>query len=204
MALNWTMLSPARSPIPLPDELTIRTLNSGVELTLLVPDAPPSGSSSSGGSGGTKKMKEMGRLWLTDQRLIFITDCKDDGPSINTPKDPPTKPSSNSSFESLTVPLTSLLSTKFEQPLLGQNYLVIEIQPAPGGSLTAGTKAEVRLKDKGLFEFVSALEKTRERTIYMKRQAADDDEGLPVYTSGDVGPSYASRIPDDAPPSYDA
>ena len=81
-------------------------------------------------------------------------------------------------FESLSVPLTAILSTKFEQPFFGQNFLVVEIKPAPEGGLTAGTKAEIRLKDKGLFEFVGILEKTRERAIYMKRASADEEEGL--------------------------
>lgn len=75
MSMNWAMLSPDRSPIPLPDELIIRTIDSGVELSLTVPDAPPSGSSASGGSGGTKKFKEIGRLWLTDQRVRALLEC---------------------------------------------------------------------------------------------------------------------------------
>jgi hypothetical protein len=36
-----------------------------------------------------------------------------------------------------------------------------------------------------MFEFVSLLEKTRERAIYMRRQMAEDEEGLREY------PSYA-------------
>lgn len=45
--------------------------------------------------------------------------------------------------------------------------------------MNEGTKAEVRFKDRAMFEFVSLLEKTRERAIYMRRQAADEaDEGL--------------------------
>lgn len=63
------MLSPDRAPIPLPDELIIRTVDSGVEFNVIIPNAPPTGAASSGGSGGTKKMKEQGRLFLTDQRV---------------------------------------------------------------------------------------------------------------------------------------
>ena len=81
-------------------------------------------------------------------------------------------------LDSLSVPLPSILSTKFEQPFLGANYLSIDINPTPGGGLTEGSKAEIRLKDKGLFEFVSSLEKTRERAIYMRRSSADEEEGL--------------------------
>jgi WW domain-binding protein 2 len=82
-------------------------------------------------------------------------------------------------LESLSIPLISLLSTKFQQPLLGANYLEIEIAPSPGGGLTNGTKAEVRLKDQGLFGFASALDKSRERAIEASRNRAEEEgEGL--------------------------
>ena len=75
MALNCAMLSPARAPIPLPNELTIKEVNGGVELSLVVPDAPPTGGASAGGSGGAKKMKDTGKLWLTDQRVRACHSC---------------------------------------------------------------------------------------------------------------------------------
>lgn len=74
--------------------------------------------------------------------------------------------------------MTAILSTKFEQPFFGANFLVVDIRPSPGGGLTEGSKAEIRFKDKGLFEFVSSLEKTRERAIYMRRSSCDEEEGL--------------------------
>ena len=69
MALNWAMLNPDGSPVPLPSERTISSINSGVELILNIPDTPPSSSASAGGSGGSKKLGDAGRLWLTDQRV---------------------------------------------------------------------------------------------------------------------------------------
>lgn len=66
------MLNPARAPIPLPHELTIKTLESGVELTLIIPNASSAGISS-GGSGGSTNLKELGRIWLTDQRVRSCT-----------------------------------------------------------------------------------------------------------------------------------
>jgi hypothetical protein len=70
MALNWTMLSEGtRTPVPLPHEMTIVTVESGGELSLTIPDAPPAGSSSSGGSGGARKLKATGRFWVTDHRV---------------------------------------------------------------------------------------------------------------------------------------
>jgi hypothetical protein len=69
MALNWTMLNPNRSPIPLPNEQAIITVSSGAELSLTVPDTPPTQSASAGGSGGAKNLKGSGGVWLTDQRV---------------------------------------------------------------------------------------------------------------------------------------
>ncbi|KDR84322.1 hypothetical protein GALMADRAFT_205992 [Galerina marginata CBS 339.88] len=186
MALNWAMLNANRSPVPLPNEMTITTVDSGVDISLSIPDAPPSGSSSSGGSGGAKKLKASGKLWLTDQRFLFATDT-------------------GSSFESLSVPLHSILMTKFEQPTFGANYLTFEVKPSPEGGLTNGTHAEVRFKERAMFEFVSLLEKARERAIYMKRQVAEEEEGLPTYTmpAESSSVSMVGGVPVENPPSYD-
>ncbi|KAF8687551.1 hypothetical protein AX14_003648 [Amanita brunnescens Koide BX004] len=190
MALNWTMLKPDRSPMPLPNEMNIITVNSGVDITLIIPHGPSSSTSSSGvPAADAKRLKAIGRFWLTDQRLIFTS---------STP---------NNTFDSLSVPLPSILCTRFEQPTFGSNYLTFEVKPSPGGELTEGTTVMVRFKDRAMFEFVSLLEKTRERAIYMKRQAREEEEeGLPSYT----GPAESSHsvtmigsIPVDNPPGYD-
>ncbi|KAI0337902.1 hypothetical protein BDW22DRAFT_1363472 [Trametopsis cervina] len=191
MALNWAMLDASRSPVPLPHELIIRIVPAA-DLSLSIPNAPPTATSTAGGSGGEKKLSSSGRIWLTDQRLVFV--------AHNAP------PTAVAGLDSLSIPLATILSTKFEQPFFGQNFLVLEIKPVAEGGLTNGTKAEIRLNDKGLFEFVGVLEKTRERAIYMKRAGADEEEGLPGYStpSTTAGPSAATIIPDEAPPGYDA
>ncbi|KAG5728829.1 UPF0664 stress-induced protein C29B12.11c, partial [Termitomyces sp. T112] len=129
MALDWTMLNPNGSPVPLPNEMTITTVDSGVDLSLMIPDSEPTGNDNAGGSGGSRKLKALGKIWLTDQRFIFTSD-------------------SNSSFESLSVPLYSILSTKFEQPTFSSNYLSFEIKPSAQGGLNPGTSAEMRFKDR--------------------------------------------------------
>ena len=68
MALNWTMMDEGRNPVPLPYEMIIKSIE-GAELSITIPDAPPSGSTTSGGSGVTKKPRSAGRMWLTDQRV---------------------------------------------------------------------------------------------------------------------------------------
>ncbi|KAI5117876.1 hypothetical protein M0805_006578 [Coniferiporia weirii] len=197
MALNWTMLSRDRSPVPLPNETTIMTVDDGAEITLSIPSNTPLPQGATPGDSGTaKRLKAIGRMYLTDQRLIFIA------------------PTFNATFDSLSVPLASVLSTSFEQPLFGSNYLTFDIKPSPDGGLTSGTKAEIRLKDRGLFQFVSLLEKSRERAIYMKRQADSDADTLPLYDSRSAErtpePMVASSsqavqgTPGDAPPGYEA
>lgn len=72
MALNWTMLNSNRSPVPLPNEMTITTVDA-VDLSLTIPDAPPTSSLNSGGSGGSKKLKSTGKVYLTDQRVRALS-----------------------------------------------------------------------------------------------------------------------------------
>ena len=63
------MLTADRKPVPLPHEMFVKTIEIGPEVTIIIPNAPPTGSTASGGSGGEKRLKESGRMWLTDQRV---------------------------------------------------------------------------------------------------------------------------------------
>ncbi|KAJ7762763.1 hypothetical protein DFH07DRAFT_813370 [Mycena maculata] len=171
----------------------ITTVDSGVEMILRVPDAPPSDGASAGGSGGSKTLKATGKILVTEQKFIFFS---------TNPGDLALEP-----FKSLSVPLPSILSTKFEQPTFAANYFTFEIKPTPDGRLTKGTTAEVRFNGP-MLQFVGTLEKARERAIYMKRQQVENEEGLPVYTSPAEGSSTSSAgvntVPADDPPGYEA
>jgi len=188
-AINWTMLDSSKTPVLLPDESNVMEINDGVELTLLVPHAAPSSSSGIGGSG--EQLKEMGRLWLTDHRLIFLSH------------------SSRPSFETFNAQLHGILSTQFAQPYFGANHLIMELKPAPEGGLTEGTKAEIRFKDRGMFEFINVLDKSRERAVYRKRTAMMEDD-LPVYTTASSSNQPVSMtggpspLGDELPPGYEA
>jgi len=74
MALNWTMLHPNRTPVPLPNEMTITTVDSGVELTLTIPQSVSSSSSSTAGSAVSEKQTATGKAYLTDQRVRRYTE----------------------------------------------------------------------------------------------------------------------------------
>lgn len=101
-----------------------------------------------------------------DPQLIFVSESDSGSTGLNT----------------LTIPLLSILTTKFEQPPFSLNYLRIEIRPSPDGGLTSGTMLEIQLKNQALFQFVSLLEKTRERAGYMQRQMKDEEESLRKMT----------------------
>ena len=72
MALNWTMLDATRAPVPLAHESTIMTVDDGAELILTIPDVPPAPGATAGGSGGSKRLKGMGKIYLTDQRVCYV------------------------------------------------------------------------------------------------------------------------------------
>ncbi|KAG6329118.1 hypothetical protein ID866_9970 [Astraeus odoratus] len=181
MALNWVMFDSIRNPVPLQDESTITTLDA--ECTLIIPDT-------TGNSGGAShsKIKESGKMYLTSKRLVFASQS--------------TSSKAKASFESLSIPLDSILSSNFEQPFFGANYLVLGVKPSPGGGLANGTTLEIRSLNSGLFAFVSLLEKTREKAIYMRRHSVDDEENLPAYSSS--GTAGGSSQYEDMPPGYDA
>ena len=71
-----------------------------------------------------------------------------------------------------------MISTSFQQPVLGSNFIAMSISPSPEGGLTNGTKAEVRCSGR-LFEFAAALDKTRERAVEaMSNQDPELEDGL--------------------------
>ncbi|GJJ07070.1 hypothetical protein Clacol_001269 [Clathrus columnatus] len=183
MALNWTMIDESRRYVPLQDERNVMNVDQA-ELLLIVPGEV-------GGASNPKRLKENGSIWLTDQRLIFVKTGSGD-----------------SLIDTLSVPLLSVLSTSFVQPTFAANYLAIDIRPSVGGGLTEGTKAEIRFKDHPMFGFVSALDKLRERAVFMKRESAYLGEDLPMYSSqaasGANSPRASTIAPVEPPPGYDA
>lgn len=59
------MLDDQHNPVPLPGEEHIMNIDQGVEITLLVPHSR----SASGSSGSGERLREMGKLQLTDKRV---------------------------------------------------------------------------------------------------------------------------------------
>jgi len=192
-SIDWTMLDDNRDPVPLPGEESVMDIDHGVEMTLLIPDSRPSGGI--GGSG--ERLRETGKLWLTDKRLIFQT----------------TKTSKNltPSFNTFSVLLHGILSTQFVQPTFAANYLIMDLKPAPGGGLGDGSKCELRFKDQPMLPFINVLDKSRERAVYRRRDAMFEDD-LPTYSSSATPqpgesaspPAVSSTQATEPPPGYDA
>ncbi|KDQ15347.1 hypothetical protein BOTBODRAFT_78212, partial [Botryobasidium botryosum FD-172 SS1] len=155
MSLNWVMMREGlREPIPLPQESVILSQDK-TELTLVIPaESPAAAADASAPAQVARKWTESGHIWLTNQRLIFVSTLK---------------PSRHASFDSLSVLLPSILATSFVQPYFSGNYLCLSILPSVEGGLTPGTKAEIRFTDRGIFEFVQLLERTREIAIRKRR-----------------------------------
>ena len=142
---------------------------------------------------------------MADPKLIFV--------SANG--------SNNALLDTLSVHLTSIITTKFEQPMLGSNYLALDIKPSSEGGLTEGTHAELRSKNEPLFQFVSVFDKTRERAVYMRRQAQMEDQetlrmifslacwkpinffNTAAYAIPSTSGATGSNTPQEAPPGYD-
>lgn len=85
------------------------------------------------------------------------------------------------SLDTFSVQLLSLLSIQYQQPYFGSNHIALDIKPAPGGGLTEGAKAELRLRDKGIFELSGVLEKSREKALYKKRDEMLNQPELREY-----------------------
>ncbi|KAF9238793.1 hypothetical protein BU15DRAFT_75016 [Melanogaster broomeanus] len=185
MALNWVTIVDGK-PLLLQNESFLEEVDN-VKYNLAIPEVPPSGSSSAGGSGGLKRLEAVGKMYLTDQRIIWTTPNAD----------------SNSTLKSLTVPLSSILSSKYEQPIFGANYLVLTVKPTPDGGLTEGTTLEIRFVNTPMFSFVKALEHTRAKAIFLKRRSMEDEENLPEYTSPNTSASGPAPY-GDLPPGYDS
>ena len=60
--------------------------------------------------------------------------------------------------------------------MFGANYISFEIKPSPEGGLTWGTKAEIRLTNRGIWQSWEQLQKPQEHAIYEKRSKAEEDE----------------------------
>jgi hypothetical protein len=146
----------------------------------------PTKLASAKGKAKANTLKATGTVYVTDQRVRLV--CLPDFSSsfltilhliqlvfVSSVFGQP------GSFDTFSVQHLSTLSIQYQQPYFGSNYIALDIKPASGGGLTEGTKAELRLKDKGLFELSGTLEKSRERALYKKRDEMLNQPDLREY-----------------------
>ncbi|RIA93506.1 hypothetical protein C1645_762169 [Glomus cerebriforme] len=156
MALNWAMIgSDGKSPVPLPGEKIL--LEQGkVSLVLDMGGGYP-------GNAGT--LKADGGIYLTNQRVIFIS-----RPLLDH-------------FKSLSIPLLNLKEGKLQQPWFGANYYQAIVTPVPNGGLPAPGQLKITFKEGGGFEFSTVYKELMLRLFENEGTApVEHTEPLPIYT----------------------
>ncbi|CEL63907.1 hypothetical protein RSOLAG1IB_05672 [Rhizoctonia solani AG-1 IB] len=200
MSLNWVMLDERKKPVPLPNERTISTIPNA-QMTLHLPN------SSDSNTNPTQTLTASGDIWLTSDRFVFVAAPESQSTSLGlfalvsqAISSAPANETSSTKLETLSLPWLSVLSTSFVQPYFGANYLAMDVRPAEGGGLALGTKAEVRLTNRGMFEFIGMVEGIRNKAIERAREARLG-EPLPIYNQPQPG---AAPPVEDLPPGYTA
>ncbi|EGG05451.1 uncharacterized protein MELLADRAFT_78105 [Melampsora larici-populina 98AG31] len=207
MALNCSMLDNQNKPIPLPDEKIFLTVN-GITISL-VPTLPGSGTTdgepisptdsnqtqnqsnssksklplSSLFSNLTLKNSEKlypGTVYITNQRILFISNHESEDQSIKT----------------LTIPLSNSLDGRFIQPWLSANYHLSTVLPVNGGNLEELLSSrftnnsdhpilftlKVVFNEGHGFEFYEALEEVKRLHSEANGQRTTVLEELPTYS----------------------
>lgn len=190
MSINWVELNERKQPIPINDEVIVRSEPNADLVLSFNPPNPPDANRAPSGKGKAKAnaLEATGTVYVTDERvswfllwfLLTIPHSHSYHPSIQLVFVSSAFGQAGS-FDTFSVQLLSLLSIQYQQPYFGSNYLALDIKPSPGGGLTEGAKAELRLKDKGLFELSGTLEKSRERALYKKRDEMLNQPQLREY-----------------------
>ncbi|KAH9818760.1 hypothetical protein DFH28DRAFT_90915 [Melampsora americana] len=214
MALNCSMLDNQNNPIPLPDEKIFLTVD-GIKISL-APTLPGSGTTdgepisptdpnsnqthqtssksklplSTIFSNLTIKNSEKlhgGTIYITNQRILFISDSHHDGEE-------------DQSIKTLTIPLSNSLDGRFIQPWLSANYHLSTVVPVEGGNLeellsSRHTHQSSNLNDHPIlftlkvifnegrgFEFYEALEEVKRLHSEANGQRTTVLEELPTYS----------------------
>ncbi|KAK1925761.1 hypothetical protein DB88DRAFT_524065 [Papiliotrema laurentii] len=79
--------------------------------------------------GPKQKARSKGRLWVTDQRVVFLENNLS-VPNPGSSRQPP-EYEATLSLRSLAIPYTVLIYSGFELPVFSQNYIAITFLPDP-------------------------------------------------------------------------
>ncbi|CAG8488420.1 11064_t:CDS:2 [Scutellospora calospora] len=162
MALNWVMIaSDGKSPVPLPGE---KILFRQEKVNFLLEIGGPY-YLISGYPGNPGDFKAEGNIFITNQRVIFIS-----RPSLPD-------------FKSLSIPLLNLREGKLQQPWFGANYYQANLMPVQNGGLPSPGQMKITFKEGGGYDFSSCY------TELIQRLTENDGfvhvehtEPLPTYT----------------------
>jgi len=141
--------------------------------------------------GPKRKEAARGRLWVTDQRVVFMAD--------------PSPASSSRAYDappelsSIVVPYPSILSTTFELPILSQNYILISFLPAEpveaSGLPPVGRGGKIELKVAVGEGAGHGIWKRIEGERMMAEERSTEEEALPAYTPAPDAAGSAPVVP---------
>ncbi|ORY25956.1 hypothetical protein BCR39DRAFT_542733 [Naematelia encephala] len=172
MAVNVDFPQSPGRPFPILPGENVLTEGNTADLELRIPPTP---------SGPKRTETAKGRIWVTDHRVIFISERQATSTSTSTGYDaPPT-------LDSLVIPYSHLLIASFNLPLFAPNNLILSFLPSSPESSShlpevgRGGKIEAKLvvgegAGHGIWKRIEG-----ERSRYVERQI--EEESLPVYTA---------------------
>lgn len=211
MSINWVMLDERKGFVHLPNEKLLYTSPPRTSFAL---QPPPS----STGKDSLSLQSSAGKVYLTNQRVIYIPDQRTD------------------KLESFSAPLLNLHDTHVSSPFFGPNAWNAVVQPIPGGGIPSSLIAvhlKITFKEGGAFDFHGQFETIKERLQQAVEISHESGRGasnvnmsgvhleeLPAYSAPQGGltvndedvsrrelrqsPSEASGEPQEPPPDYEA
>ncbi|BEI86218.1 hypothetical protein CcaverHIS002_0605050 [Cutaneotrichosporon cavernicola] len=177
MAANTIEWGETRAPIHIGEKLLTPGYATDIELTIPATIEGPK-----------RTEKSWGRIWLTDQRIIFIAVKRPGGEDLNAPHRVAGAPG----LHSLIIPYDTIKDTSFHLPIFSANHQLIQFipdlaHPAPNLPNPGSNSALVckLLLAEGLgHNMYKRIEKERE--TWLKRLR--DGETLPAYTPREAPP----------------
>ncbi|EPY51061.1 WW domain binding protein-2 [Schizosaccharomyces cryophilus OY26] len=168
MSINWVTYKEGsfKEPLLLENECVFSHYN-GIALSLLC--NPPSAKSWT----STK-----GCLYLTNQRIIYITDEE------------------NNTFADFQVPISNIKDTKLNQPFFGANYYSGVVMPVKNGGIPSEAEVKFQFNEGGIFDFVECWNRLLQR--YQEVDSASRVQHLDP-----LPPYHRPSSSQDQPPQYD-
>ncbi|KDE04062.1 hypothetical protein MVLG_05501 [Microbotryum lychnidis-dioicae p1A1 Lamole] len=190
-SLNWVMLSPTRSPIPLPSEKVLHTVPS-VSISLF-PCPPGSAPNANPTPPSSESKSDKGNLYATNKRVVYVSTVAQEG---------------KGRVDSFSVPWQGFVDGRFVQPWFGANYYEALCLPDPRSTdsgISTPHLSRFYFNEAGGYQFYEICEEMKARIgNSSERGRGTPVEALPLYeppssttsntTGSGPGPSPLSQL----------